>query len=75
MNKYVIEHMIIDDFTGDETVTVHFNHNNSRYSIDFDKADLEVINSWVLRDQSSLPANLDNNLIEQLRVDVMKKLS
>jgi hypothetical protein len=67
--------MIIDDgFDGEETVTTNFTHNNQDYSVTFKKGDLELINSWVFKDDTSLPANLSENVIEALREDVKKRI-
>jgi hypothetical protein len=75
VKQYEIKNMIIDDgFDGEETVTADFTHNHKEYSITFKKADLEIINSWVLGDGTSLPANLSNNLIESIREDVKKRI-
>jgi hypothetical protein len=75
VNSYEIKHMIIDDgFDGEETVTTNFTHNNQDYSVIFKKGDLELINSWVFKDDTSLPANLSENVIEALREDVKKRI-
>jgi hypothetical protein len=75
VNTYEITNMIIDDdFDSEEYVTTEFSHNQMDYSITFKKADLEVINSWQLKDGTSLPANLSETLIESIREDVKKKI-
>ncbi|MCL7748682.1 MULTISPECIES: hypothetical protein [Halalkalibacter] len=72
---YEIKDMIIDDgFDGEESVTAAFSQNNKDYSITFNKSDLEVINTWVFEDETSLPANLSDNLIESIREDVKKRI-
>ena len=71
---YEIKDMIIDDgFDGEESVTAAFSQNNKDYSITFYKSDLEVINTWVFEDETSLPANLSDNLIESIREDIKKR--
>ncbi|UAL53759.1 MULTISPECIES: hypothetical protein [Metabacillus] len=75
MNPYEINNMIIDDeFDGEESVTADFTHNNKEYSVTFKKADLEIINSWVFEDGTSIPANLSDNMIESLKEDVKKRI-
>jgi hypothetical protein len=75
LKPYEITHMIIDDeFYGEETVTTNFTHNEKEYSITFDKSDLEILNSWVFENDTSLPANLSNEIIEAIREDVKKKI-
>ena len=67
--------MIIDDeFDGEEFVTTDFAYQNKDYSITFKKADLEIINTWVFKDGTSLPANLSDNIIELIREDVKKRI-
>lgn len=75
MNSYEIKQMIIDDdFYGEESATVDFTHNNKDYSITFNKADLEIINSWQFEDDKSIPANLSDHIVESIRKDVKKKI-
>ncbi|MDQ0199437.1 hypothetical protein [Neobacillus ginsengisoli] len=75
MKLYDINHLIIDDdFASEEYVTVDFTHNHKEYSITFKKADLEIMNSWVFQDGTSLPADLSVDLIESIREDVKKKI-
>lgn len=75
MKLYEIKNMIIDDeFDGEEFVTADFTHQNKDYSITFKKADLEIINTWVFKDDTSLPANLSDNIIELIRKDVKKRI-
>ena len=76
MKDYDITHMIIDDgLYGEEAVTTEFTHNNKDYSITFKKSDLEILNKWVLENNSSLPANLSDELIETIRDEVKKKIN
>lgn len=75
MSEYELNNMIIDDdFDGEEFVTVDFTHNNKDYSITFKKGDLEMVNSWVFEDGTSIPANLSDNMIETIREDVKKRI-
>ncbi|KQU22350.1 MULTISPECIES: hypothetical protein [Peribacillus] len=75
MKPYEIKNMIIDDeFDGEETVTADFTHNYKEYSITFNKADLEIINTWVFEDGSSLPSNLSDTIIESIREDIKKRI-
>ena len=75
VNTYEITNMIIDDdFDSEEYVTTEFTHNQMNYSITFKKADLEIMNSWVFMDGTSLPADLSDDLIESIREDVKKRI-
>jgi len=75
VKSYEIKNMIIDDeFDGEESVTAAFTHNDKEYSITFNKSDLEIINTWVFENDTSLPANLSDNLIESIRDDVIKRI-
>lgn len=75
MKPYEITHMIIDDeFYGEETVTTNFTHNEKEYSITFDKSDLEILNTWVFENNTSLPAHLPDEIIEGIREDVKKRI-
>lgn len=75
MKQYEIKNMIIDDeFDGEESVTADFTHKYKDYSITFKKEDLEVINTWVFEDNSSLPAKLSGTIIESLREEIKKRI-
>ncbi|MGG3468723.1 hypothetical protein ABES02_14735 [Neobacillus pocheonensis] len=75
MKPYEITSMIIDDdFYNEEFVTAEFTYENQVYSITFKKEDLDVVNAWVFKDGTSLPANLSNQIIESIREDVSKKI-
>lgn len=75
MKPYEIKHMIIDDgFDSLEYVTAEFSHMDKEYSITFNKSDLELINTWVLENGTSLPANLSDEMIELIRDDVKEKI-
>jgi hypothetical protein len=67
--------MIIDDgFDGEEYVTTEFRQGNTDYSITFKKTDLEIINAWVYKKGTSLPANLSERMIESIRESVKKRI-
>ena len=75
MKPYQINNMIIDDeFDGEEFVTTDFAYQNKDYSITFKKADLEIMNAWIFKDGTSLPANLSDHIIELIREDVKKRI-
>jgi hypothetical protein len=75
VKPYEITNMIIDDdFDSEEYVTAEFTHNQTNYSITFKKADLEIINAWIYKDGTSLPANLSDTLIESIRDDVKNRI-
>ena len=75
MKPYQINNMIIDDeFDGEEFVTADFAHQNKDYSITFKKADREIMNTWVFKEGTSLPADLSDNMIELIREDVKKRI-
>lgn len=75
MKPYVISNMIIDDdFAVEEYVSAEFIHNHKEYSITFKKADLEIINTWVFENGTSIPANLSDEIIESIREDVKKRI-
>ena len=67
--------MIIDDeFDGEEYVTADFTHQNQDYSITFKKADLEIMNTWVFKEGTSLPADLSDHMIELIREEVKTRI-
>ncbi|MCQ6281305.1 hypothetical protein [Bacillus sp. EB600] len=75
MKPYVISNMIIDDdFAVEEYVSAEFIYNHKEYSITFKKADLEIINTWVFENGTSIPANLSDEMIESIREDVKKRI-
>jgi hypothetical protein len=75
LKLYEIKHMIIDDeFDGEESVTADFTHNDKEYSITFKKSDLEIINTWVFEDDTSIPANISANIVESIREDVKERI-
>ncbi|WP_174734980.1 hypothetical protein [Mesobacillus harenae] len=75
MKEYEINQLIIDDdFAGEEYVTADFFHQNNNFSITFKKADLEIINTWIFKDGTSLPAYLPDHMIESIRGEVKERL-
>ncbi|MFC0471698.1 hypothetical protein ACFFHM_14645 [Halalkalibacter kiskunsagensis] len=75
MKPYEIKQMIIDDgFDGQESVTAEFTHNHNDYSITFNKADLELLNTWLFEAETSIPANLSDDMIESIREDIKKRI-
>ena len=75
MKPYTINNMIIDDeFDGEEYVTTDFTHQNQDYSITFKKADLEIMNTWVFKEGTSLPADLSDHMIELIREEVKTRI-
>ena len=75
MGSYEITSMIVDDgFAGEEYVTADFNSQNQAYRITFKKTDLEIINSWVFQNGTSLPTDLSDHLVESIREDVKQKI-
>lgn len=75
MQPYEITSMIVDDgFAGEEYVTADFANQNQNYRITFKKADLEIINSWIFKNGTSLPANLPEQLIESIRAEIKMKI-
>ena len=75
METYTINNMIIDDeFDGEEYVTTDFTYQNQDYSITFKKADLEIMNTWVFKEGTSLPADLSHEMIELIREEVKTRI-
>ncbi|MED3563004.1 hypothetical protein [Bacillus xiapuensis] len=77
MNQYeyeITEMIIDDDFTSEEYVTVEFSYDQKEYCITYKKSDLELINSWVFENGTSLPAKLTEEMIESIREDVREKI-
>ena len=66
--------IIDDDFDSEEYVTVNFNSNKKQYSMTLKKADLEIINTWVFEDETSIPANLSKSMIESIRQDIKMRI-
>jgi hypothetical protein len=75
MKSYEILNMIIDEEAYDqEEVTADFTYQDEDYSITFKKGDLEVVNAWIFKNGTSLPANLSENIIELIRDDVKNRI-
>jgi hypothetical protein len=75
VKPYTINNMIIDDeFDGEEYVTTDFTHQNQDYSITFKKADLEIMNTWIFKEGTSLPADLSDHMIELIREEVKTRI-
>lgn len=75
VKPYEIKNLIIDEESnGDEHVTADFSYQNENYSITLNKSDLELVNAWVFKEGSSLPANLSDDVIEMIREDINKKI-
>ncbi|MCT8138033.1 hypothetical protein H1D32_09850 [Anaerobacillus sp. CMMVII] len=75
MNSYEIKNMIIDTgFQSEEYVTTEFTYNSQTYSVTFQKGDLELMNAWVFKEGSSIPANLSEEMINAIREDVKKRI-
>ncbi len=71
MKPYEIKHLIVDKhFMGEESVTADFTYNHKHYSATFSKEDYELQNAWVHEEESSVPANLSDQVIDSLREDV-----
>lgn len=66
--------IIDDDFDSEEYVTVTFNSNEKQYSMTLKKADLEIINTWVFEDDTSIPANVSKSMIEAIRQDIKMRI-
>jgi len=75
VKSYEIFNMIIDEEAYDqEEVTADFTYQDQDYSVTFKKGDLELVNVWVFKNGTSLPANLSENIIEQIRADVKNRI-
>lgn len=75
MKPYEMKHLIIDDMLhGQESITADFTYQDQEYSITFNKSDLEVINTWVFHNGTSLPTDLPNAIIESLKEEIEKEI-
>jgi len=75
VKPFEIFNMIIDEEAYDqEEVTADFTYEDQDYSITFKKGDLELVNAWVFKNGTSLPANLSENIIELIREDVKNRI-
>ena len=75
MKPYAIRNMIIDDESYDqEHVSAKITYEEKDYMLTFQKSDLELMNAWVLEGGSSLPANLSEKLIQDIKADISEKI-
>ncbi|MHC0039160.1 hypothetical protein [Pseudoneobacillus sp. C159] len=75
MRRYILKEMIIDqEDYGEESVTTLLTYNQQDYGITFKKEDLDIINAWMFKNQSSLPAELPEDLLEALREEIRNKI-
>lgn len=74
MDSYELTNMIIDEQYEQEHVTAYFKNKQKVYSITFTKSDLELINAWVFENETSYPANLTDNEIEEIRENIKRHL-
>ena len=63
-----------NEFDGEEYVTTNFACQNKDYSITFKKADLEIMNTWVFKEGTSLPADLSDHMIDLIREEVKTRI-
>ncbi|MCT2535245.1 hypothetical protein NC661_21180 [Aquibacillus koreensis] len=75
METYELTNMIVDEgFRSRETVTLDLIYKEKPYSITFNKSDLELINAWAFENHNSVPTELPETFIEQLRGDIEKRI-
>jgi hypothetical protein len=75
MKPYSITNMIIDDETYDqEHITAEITYEEKQYMLTFQKSDLELMNAWVFENGSSLPADLSEKLIQEIKADINEKI-
>ncbi|WP_079508692.1 hypothetical protein [Mesobacillus jeotgali] len=75
MKDYSIENLIVDDEAYDqEHVTAEITFEEKMYMLTFQKSDLELMNAWLLKDGSSIPANLSESVIQEIKEDISKKI-
>jgi hypothetical protein len=75
MKSYEVTNMIIDDESyGEEHVTVEMTLEQQNYIITFQKSDLELMNAWSVKDGTTLPADLSENLLNSIKEDIKKKI-
>ncbi|WP_212567921.1 hypothetical protein [Bacillus alkalicellulosilyticus] len=71
MKTYDITNMIVDENFGvEEYVTAELMYEDEQYSLTFNKSDLELVNMWIFKNGTSLPANLSDEIIESIRADL-----
>jgi hypothetical protein len=75
MQSYEVTNMIIDEESyGEEHVTVELTIEQQNYIITFQKSDLELMNAWIVEDDTTLPANLSEELMDSIKEDISKKI-
>jgi hypothetical protein len=75
VKPYELKEIIIDDEDyGEESVTTNFTFNQENYGITFKKEDLEVINAWIFKNKTSLPAQLPNVVLDALREEIRGRI-
>jgi hypothetical protein len=75
MKPYTMRNMILDEESYDqEHVTAEITFEEKDYMLTFQKSDLELMNAWLLEDGSSLPANLSESLVQQIKEDINEKI-
>jgi hypothetical protein len=75
VKPYELKELIIDDEDyGEESVTTNFTFNQEEYGITFKKEDLEVINAWIFKNETSLPTQLPNDVLEALREEIRGRI-
>jgi hypothetical protein len=75
MSSYKMTNMIIDEESyGEEHVTVELTLEQQNYIITFQKSDLELMNAWIVEGDTTLPANLTEELMDSIREDIKKKI-
>jgi len=75
MQSYEVTNMIIDEESyGEEHVTVELTIEQQNYIITFQKSDLELMNAWIVEDDTTLPTNLSEELMDSIKEDISKKI-
>ncbi|MBT2642265.1 hypothetical protein J7I80_08510 [Bacillus sp. ISL-41] len=75
MKSYEMTNIIIDDESyGEEHVTVELTIEQQNYIITFQKSDLELMNAWIVEDDTTLPANLSEDMMASIKEGIKKKI-
>ena len=75
MSSFEVTNMIIDEESyGEEHVTVELTIEQQNYIITFQKSDLELMNAWIVEDDTTLPTNLSEELMDSIKEDISKKI-
>ncbi|UYZ23875.1 hypothetical protein [Mesobacillus jeotgali] len=75
MKSYEVTNMIIDEESyGEEHVTVELTIEQQNYIVTFQKSDLELMNAWIVEDDTTLPANLSEDLMDSIKEDISNKI-